>query len=136
MPTLTHPVPTFPTFEGLSDRDVKRATAFAAARAACEAPMLGDIIRRRDGSAARVAHRWGPDAIQPTSGQGSFHAFVSSEAETRGHADMSGSLDPSIALDPTEEREPAIFWFFRDGYATAHNGVYFIVPVRVWQERA
>ncbi len=125
-------VPTYPEFEGLSALDVKRATAFAEARRASTTPRNGDIIQRTDGRVQRVSHIWAPDEIQP--GNGSFYACVDREGTTTGGASMSGGLDPSIALEVTPDTKAAAFWFFKDAYSTAHNGVTFMVPVRVWKE--
>lgn len=104
-------------------------------RAAMQTPQVGDMLRVVGGY-KRFTHKW-DDGIQTTSGEpfadgrnGCCHLTE------RGHGNYSGGLDPVVAYDlliDTDEKMQAQFWMFSNDSMQAHNGIYFYIPVRVWE---
>ncbi len=95
-------------------------------------PRIGDYCLLLDGTLRRFTHNWG-DSIQttPEKQEGSF--YLSDE----GLADYSGGLDRSIPLSRfilTKETKKGNFWFFHHNEYKAHNGVYFELDCRVYQQ--
>ena len=94
-------------------------------------PEVGDFVIMEDGSYERFSHDWGDD-IQTTDGKfgSSFHLTKN------GYGGFSGGLNAAIMknrLILTSEIKEGSFWIFHHNHATAHNGVYFNAPVRVYQ---
>lgn len=100
-----------------------------------EGPRVGDFLRTPEGY-LRFTHDWG-NAIQttvrpshPCNGDASFYL-------SEGHVSFSGSLDSSISktlLRDTGEKQDGSFWFFHHNSAGAEHGVYFRIPVRVFEK--
>jgi len=99
-------------------------------------PHVGDWIRFPDGTHKRVAHVWGEEytdgeaIIQPTwpGAEGSFYLGDD-------YVSHSGGLESGIPLSRfalTDDRRDGDFWFFHHDWHTAHNGVHFTLPCRVW----
>ena len=126
-----------PTFdEKDSEILTARKNAFNTQREVINRPMVGDYIRFSDGTFARFTHDWN-DSLQttvyrsdhPCLGDSSFYLG-------EGYASFSGSLAPSIPLaniKPTDAWKDASFWFFHHNWATAHNGVHFTMPVKIYE---
>ncbi len=101
---------------------------------AVSGPRIGDFLRTADGF-LRFTHDLG-DSIQttvraqhPCHGDASFYL-------SDGYASFSGSLDSAISkqlLRDTGETAEGSFWFFHHNCATAHNGVKFKIPCRVFE---
>lgn len=95
-------------------------------------PRTGDWLEFSDGHTCRIAYHWG-DRVQPASGNGDTGSFYLSHG---GYADYSGGLETGIpveCLTDTGRTHEARVWFFSRDYHTAHNGVTFTVPFRVYQ---
>jgi len=92
-------------------------------------PRVGDFCIHPDGRLDRITHDWGDSLQVGGHGCGSYYLGM-------GYLSYSGSLDPAIPInrfvDTGETREGEI-WFFNDGYVTAHNGVYYSAPFRVFK---
>ncbi len=103
------------------------------ARDTTNGPRIGDYVNMPDGSLRRFTHDWG-DTIQTTTpkfGYGSYYLGT-------GYSSYSGALDPGIpksGLKDTGNPRDGAFWFFHHDYMTAHNGVDFTIPCRVFQYR-
>jgi hypothetical protein len=118
----------------LDDKNLAILAERAAAYLTIQGPRVGDYVKMPDGTLRRFTHDWG-DKIQttvgarhPCDGDASFYLCCPG-------ASFSGSLDPSIskaAIRDTGEKLPGAFWFFRDNYVTAHNGVGVRMPCTVW----
>lgn len=110
-----------------TERNLSLARERVANRAAITEPLEGDFIRRHDNTWCRISHCW-DDTVQ-TCKDGSFYLCDG------GGCDYSGTLYPGVdrtALVATDEAAMGGVWFFHHGFAGAHLGVYFLVPVRVW----
>lgn len=98
-------------------------------------PRVGDFLRTPEGF-LRFTHDW-VNRIQttvrpshPCNGDASFYLGD-------GHVSFSGSLDSAIAkesLRDTSQKQEGSFWFFHHDSAQAHNGVYFRIACRVFEE--
>jgi hypothetical protein len=90
-------------------------------------PRIGDYIKRLDGKTSRLSVSW-EDTFQ--SGSGDYYLGDNGIS-------FSGSCDTGIIRENLE-RIPghcnALFWFFKDDFWSANNGVSFSIPVRVYQE--
>jgi len=98
-------------------------------------PRVGDFIHMLDGTLRRFTHDWddGLQTTMPSIGGESFYLGL-------GYMSYSGALDPRIPLERIAAREgetrDGSAWFFHHERACGHNGVYFTVPCRVFEERA
>jgi hypothetical protein len=99
-----------------------------------EGPRVGDYLKTPEGY-LRFTHDWGNEIqttvrpSHPCNGDASFYL-------SEGSVSFSGSLNPSIAkasLRDTGEKQDGSFWFFHHNYAGAGMGVYFKMPVRVFE---
>jgi hypothetical protein len=112
----------------LDARDQAIVQARAVAFAAHTKPQTGDFIEFADGITRRIAHVWFDENIQTTDG-GSFYLGM-------GYVSYSGSLYQSIPATAVrllqDKQINGRFWFFHHDYHTAHNGVDFVIPCRVW----
>lgn len=98
--------------------------------AARTTPQVGDFVDFANGVTRRVSHLWThwPDPTIQTSDNGSF--YLGSDG-----CSFSGGLYPGLPAELftlTDERREGSAWLFHHDNATAHNGVYFTVPFRVW----
>lgn len=92
-------------------------------------PRVGDFIRMKNGTLSRFTHDW-DDEIQTGGECGSYYFFGSG-------ASYSGGLDPSIkktTFSNTGEMKLGEFWFFHHNESRAFNGVYVLVPCRIYQQ--
>jgi len=90
--------------------------------------LEGDWIKFADGVYERIAYVW--DSRVQTYPGGSFYFNPS------GRMSQSGALNPGVRPDTlklTDELRPASAWIFHHGLSMAHNGVNFMVRVRVWE---
>lgn len=108
-----------------------------------EGPRVGDAIiqpkssstlredlRDQDERMTRFTQNVG-DGMQTGGGSGSYHM------SPEGFVSYSGGLDrpiPFTRIEDTGHRRWGQFWFFLDGWAGAHRGVYFVAPIRVYKE--
>lgn len=109
------------------DRDLKLAQEAYKRYHANPSPQVGDYVVI-DGKYYRFSYDWG-DSIQYSTG-GSWHLTVS------GISSFSGGLEPSIPkakLTPVTETKNAVFWMWHHDVARCHNGIYVIMPVRVFE---
>ncbi len=119
----------------LDARNLEILATRARAYAARERPQVGDFARMPDGSLRRFTHDWG-DGLQTTCGPS--HPCVGDQSFylSEHGADFSGSLDSIVSvqrISATAETLPGAFWFFRNNYVTAHNGLRGLrMPCRVW----
>ena len=99
-----------------------------------EGPRIGDFVIK-DGQSLRFTYDWGVDiqttvpSSHPCSGDMSFHLHKD------GEVGFSGSLDHAIPKDKlrlTDEVRNGSFWFFKDDWVTAHNGILVNAPCRVY----
>jgi len=96
-------------------------------------PRVGDYIQMLDGTMRRFTHDW-DDTIQTTT---PGDKFGSSFYFGKGYMEFSGGLDRAIPKDKitaTNETKDGRAWFFHHDWATAHNGVDFNVPCRVYRQ--
>lgn len=92
---------------------------------------IGDYVKYLDGHYERVTHVWSDGQIQTYETQRSF--YIGKE----GGSSYSGSLNSGLQLEQlqlTKRRKPALFWFFSDDWAKAHNGISFYCMVNVWKQ--
>ena len=111
----------------LDEKDLAYVKAALELRLAEKVPLVGDFVKMPDGKIERFSYDWG-DSLQ-TCECGSFYLYKS------GNVSMSGALNPSIPLNQIvviPEQMEGSFWAFHHNHATAHNGVYFKIPVKVW----
>lgn len=95
-------------------------------------PRVGDFVRFNDGHHRRISCHWtddsGWDGGCQTSDGGSFYLGDYGVS-------FSGGLYPSLPteslIDTSETRHGSV-WIFHHDYHTAHNGVTFSVPFRVF----
>ena len=93
-------------------------------------PRVGEYVRMLDGTLQRFSYIW-PDGAQTSHG-GSWYLG-------NGGSSFSGSLNPIVPFERlrlTNGRKGARFWVFHHDQWTAHNGVDFTIPVRIWEEVA
>lgn len=96
-------------------------------------PRVGDFLDFADGQSRRIAHIWRLEsgiAVQPD-----YAKYGASFYFGLGYCSFSGGLLPSIpaaSLTLTDERRLGRVWTFHHNHATAHNGVYFSIPFRVY----
>ena len=111
-------------------RDAEIRAANLAAWNEVEGPRVGDWVWMPDGEMRRFTHHWG-DSIQttlPRSGDACFYFGA-------GYMSFSGGLDRAIPIArivATDQIRDGAAWFFHHNHATANNGVYFLVPCRVF----
>ena len=115
----------------VDDRDRALIATRSAALGARATPQVGDFVDFSNGVTRRISHLWTdwPDPTIQTSDNGSFYLGTTG-------CSFSGGLYPGIPADlftPTEQRREGSAWLFHHDYPTAHNGVYFTVPFRVWR---
>ncbi|HEY4451022.1 MAG TPA: hypothetical protein VGN13_05460 [Solirubrobacteraceae bacterium] len=96
-------------------------------------PRVGDWVIFADGTQRRISHDWrsedGWDGGFQTSEGGSWYLSV-------GGCSFSGALHPSIpkeSLTDTGEMRDGQAWIFHHDRHTAHNGVNFMMPFRVFK---
>jgi len=91
-------------------------------------PRVGDFCVHPNGRLDRITHDWG-DSLQVGGISGSYYLGM-------GYISHSGGLEPAILINrfiDTGETRMGKIWFFNDDYATAHNGIYYDVPFRVFK---
>lgn len=127
--------------ERAHEKNLELIAARIAAREALEGARVGDFIRtwhagEKGGEYLRFTHDWG-ESIQTTClrmGDASQHGgFYSCK---QGGTSFSGSLDSGVQkedLRDTGETRNGLFWMFNEDYASAHNGVSFYMPCRVFE---
>lgn len=93
---------------------------------------VGDFVSFADGETARVAHIWtdmdGPDLIQTTYGDGSFH--LGDEGVSH-----SGGLRPGVPADTlasTGMAKPGVLWVFHHDHRGGGRGVDSFAPFRAF----
>lgn len=114
-----------PTFD---TRDQEILTARLQQWNAQPGARVGDFVRFLDGSLHRFTHDWG-DGLQTAPALHGSYYFG------RGYVSYSGGLDPLIPreqLQLTEDVREGRVWFFHHDYWTADNGVYTMIPCRVF----
>lgn len=92
-----------------------------------DGPRVGDYVIFPDGHQERFSHDWG-DGLQTSPG-GSWYLGD-------GYASFSGALNPAIPkarLEDTGYKRLGWFWFFKNDYARAHNGVNVQAICRVYR---
>lgn len=95
-----------------------------------EGVRVGDWIREKDGTMTRATHIWDDGQVQ--NGGNKYSSYYLGD----GYLEYSGSLDHGYyknQLEPTDEMEDGSIWFFKNDFATAHNGIDYIVPFRVFK---
>lgn len=106
---------------------------------------VGDFLRYRDGTLARVAYVW-DDSVQPASvavGRHPAHWSLNRYAPGvggsyylgDGYVSYSGSLHRGVSrdlLELTDATELGAVWIFHHGWSGAHRGVDTKVAFRVW----
>ena len=115
------------------DKDKAIVAERMAARAKLTGPRVGDFIRLprlhpKLPEWDRITHNWG-DHVQTGGISGSYYLCVG------GGFSMSGGLDHGLAskdLIPSEDTREGSAWIFHHDYSGAGRGVYFDVPLRVW----
>lgn len=125
------------THKYVSERAHEKNKALIAAREALEGPRVGDFVRVWNSSEhLRFTHDWG-EHIQTTcvrNGDASRHGgFYSCK---QGGTSYSGSLDSGVQkedLRDTGETREGAFWMFNEDSASAHNGISFLIPCRVYE---
>ena len=121
--------PISPAFD---EQDAQIVLARAALREQRQGPRVGDFVLMPDGHMHRLTYDWG-DSIQTTTkgfGEGSHYLSAC------GGVSYSGALDEALPKDCLEELpEPVMgnFWIFHRDVHTAHNGVTFSIPCRVYR---
>lgn len=93
--------------------------------------QVGEFIRFSDGTIRRISYIW-PDGVQSTDNRFGPMSFYLGD----GYVSYSGSLYrcvPRDSLKLTNEKESGGFWFFHHDFPTAHNGVDFMIPCRIWE---
>lgn len=115
----------------IDNRDRELIATRSAVLATLPTPQVGDFVDFANGITRRISHLWThwPEPTIQTSDNGSF--YLSSDG-----CSFSGGLYPGIPAElftPTEERRDGSAWLFHHDYATAHNGVAFTIPFRVWR---
>lgn len=116
----------------LDARDWRIIAERVAALDADPEPRCGDYVEFANRVTRRVSHvyprDWGDMAGVQTSDGGSWHLGTYGVS-------FSGALYPHVPMDSltrtTRERLGSA-WIFHHGYATAHNGVDFMAPFRVY----
>lgn len=99
-----------------------------------QGPRVGDYIQMLDGTVRRFTHDWGNTIQTETPG----NKFGSSFYFGNGYMEFSGGLDraiPKEQIRATTETKDGYAWFFHHDWKTAHNGVHFNVPCRVYQQQ-
>ena len=115
----------------IDDRDREIIATRSATLAAQTTPQVGDFVDFANGVTRRISHPWPdwPDPTIQTSDNGSFYLGTTG-------CSFSGGLYPGIPAErftPTEERREGSAWLFHHDCSSAHNGVYFTIPFRVWR---
>lgn len=93
-----------------------------------QGPRVGDFLKCEEGFYTRFTHDWG-DKIQTGGMCGSYYLGD-------GYISHSGGLDSGVSKKDiilTQETKEGKIWFFKDDHHTAHNGIYFNIPFRVFQ---
>lgn len=114
----------------------KRYDAYWKETKRTDLPMVGEWLLRLDGTYTRFTYIW-DEGAQVGGEHGSFHFFES------GRCSYSGSLDPVVKFEKmklikTGEKllrfKDGSVWHFDRNHRTAHNGVYYVVPFRIFVE--
>ena len=95
-----------------------------------EGPRVGDYLKTASGY-LRFIHDWG-ESIQTTTPKFGLGSFYLGD----GYVSYSGALDPSIhksELQLTDEVRSGAFWFFRNDFQMAHNGIDVMVDCKVYE---
>ena len=114
----------------LDKLDVELRDQRIAAREGNEGPRVGDFIKMEDERLMRFSHDWDDAGLQVSEG-GSFYL------QPGGHLSYSGALDPIVPLAHIQETSKVLLgqcWFFHHDYAMKDNGVYTVIPCRVFNE--
>lgn len=101
------------------------------ARKALDGPQVGDYLKIKYGIYTRFTHVWDEsDQIQTGGCSDSFYLGNS------GYCSYSGGLDSGVKISDlieTKETKEGLIWFFSENYATAHNGVNYTIPCKVYE---
>ncbi|WP_028924217.1 hypothetical protein [Pseudonocardia acaciae] len=92
-------------------------------------PRVGDYVVFTDEVVRRISYIWNDPHEAQTSDGGSFHLTES------GHLSFSGSLYRSVPLHTLTATGAVVdggAWIFHHDWWTAHNGVNFQIPMRVF----
>ena len=119
---------TNPRFDG---RDGDMLHQRIMARDVFNGPRIGDFVKMPDSTLRRFTHDWGDD-IQTTTPRFSGGSFYLGN----GCASYSGALDAAILktkIKNTGKTRDGAFWFFHHDFSTAHNGVHFTIPCRIFE---
>ena len=115
----------------LDTQDTEIRGSRMAAREAHEGPRVGDFINLEDGRLMRFSHDHGEDyGIQVSEG-GSFYFNL------YGRLSFSGGLEAAIPyahIQQTSAERDGACWFFSHDHAMKDNGVYTVIPCRVFNE--
>lgn len=111
-------------------RDQEMIDEAMARRAKITHPIEGDVVIFSDLVKRRISYENNFMNSVQTSDGGSFHLHSSGTMSFSGG--LYGSI-PVAVLTDTGRTEPAWAWIFHHGVGKAHNGVDFVVPVRVWK---
>jgi len=112
----------------------KRYDAYIKETEGTKLPMVGEWLLRLDDTYTRFTHVWDNGA---QTGLGSFHFHES------GRCSYSGGLDPIIPFEKMKLIESGkkilrykdgSVWHFDRNVREAHNGVYYVVPFRIFVE--
>lgn len=92
---------------------------------------VGDFLRLKNGTLARVANHWG-HCVQPSCGRHSGSFYLAD-----GHVSFSGALEASIPVTefrPTGETDRGLVWIFHRDVMGADRGVDAMAPFRVYEQ--
>jgi hypothetical protein len=92
---------------------------------------VGDFLRLKDGTLARVAYHWG-HCVQPSCSRHSGSFYLAD-----GYVSYSGGLDASISITEfrlTGETDCGLVWIFHRNFIGAGRGVDAVVPFRVYEQ--
>lgn len=115
----------------LDERDTAIRGERVAAREGIEGPRIGDFILLEDERMVRFSHDHGPDYGMQVSEGGSFYFGHN------GGLSFSGGLEPAIPLahiQASSKVRDGACWFFSHDLAMKDNGVYTLIPCRVFVE--
>lgn len=91
---------------------------------------VGDFLKLSNGNYLRFSHDWGYSVqVSKMGGDSSFYL-------DRGFCSFSGGLYPAIdksKIKQINDKKMGDVWFFKNDYATAHNGIHFQIDFRVFE---
>jgi hypothetical protein len=115
--------------------NIKRFTKITINRREQNRILVGDFVKMPDGTIERITYQSKDNPSEFKTGGSRDHGGY--YAHEGGYGTYSGAIGYGVVfserMKDTGQTDLAMFWTFSRGEVEAHNGVYFYMPVRIWE---